>query len=235
MKNKFPFAFYFTFFIYLLTLSCKQTDKKNWNLYGYFGSTKYFNKDIINSEYIETFIIKIDTNFVTLYGTVQTWGKGLKYNFSSNNDTLLIEKQLKIYKKDDSTILIKYSLDESLHIEKFSSIPNLKSVIDSVGVNSEKLGQLLGNLQLVGKYKYNDQVVEFREDGRVSNFDKFNTFKIRPRLGLFSFYDNKIIETENGIWKFSNNKETLMFQKYSTKRDENEMYILSKDEAILKR
>lgn len=38
-----------------------------------FAMTEYFQRDNINSDYSEFFLIKVDSNFVTLYGTVQTW------------------------------------------------------------------------------------------------------------------------------------------------------------------
>ena len=60
-------------------------------------------------------------------------------------------------------------------------------------------------------------------------------FPNEPRLGTNTYFDNRIIETENGMWKYEKKNDNLILTKYSTKRDEYEMYILGEPKIELEK
>lgn len=235
MSLKFNYITSGILFLSILLFSCSQGQKKEWEHYGYFGSAKYFDRNNVSPDYIEDFIIKIDTGFIKIYGTVQTWGREFKYGLSENKDTLLIEKQLKIYKKGESSICFEYSFNDSIYKEEFTTIPSLETVITSDGIDGKKLGLLLNKLQFAGTYTYQNKIVEFKQDGGTVNFDKFKRFNVRPRLGTLTYYKDRIIETENGIWEFEKSAGNLILTKYSENRDKNEMFLLTNEKAILQK
>ena len=197
--------------------------------------TEYFQRDNINSDYSETLLIKVDSNFVTLYGTVQTWGIKYKYIINDTNDTIRLEKGMKIYNNSDSSFFFEYPYNDKVEKVEFKAISGINKIVNSDGLNSDKLGQFLNELTLVGKYHYKDKLIEFKQNETVENFDKFPKYKIRPRLGTNWSYDNRIIETDNGIWKYEKSNGNLILTKYTDKRDEYESYIISDEKITLRK
>ena len=88
---------------------------------------------------------------------------------------------------------------------------------------------------IVGKYKYKDKIINFKENGKVENLESFNNYSIRPRIGTNTYYDDRIIKTEKGIWKYEKKNGNLILTKYLTKRDEYEMFILSNEKIVLEK
>jgi hypothetical protein len=216
-------------------VGCKQTDDNRWKRYGYFGHAKYFDKNDIGSGYFEIFIIKIEAGSVTRYGTVQTWGSKYEYDYPRTKDTILVEGHMRIYNSGDTAICYEYSANDSLYKEVFLPMPALAVSIGEHGIISKRLGQVLANLQFAGEYHYQNQLVEFGNDGTVLNFDKFKKYAVRPRLGTLTYRDNRIIETDNGIWKFSKEQGDLTLTKYTEERDDDDIFILSNEKVVLKK
>lgn len=230
MKN---ISAYSLIILTLILCNCKGENDTQLNLKGYYGMTKYFQSDNTNSEYAETFLLKIDKSKIKIYGTVQTWGNEYNYKFNETKDTIILENSFKIYRKSnsDNVIYFETRIDNKIEITEYQKIPNIEKVVDEKGINSNSLSDFLNKIIIVGKYKYKDKIIDFKENGKVENLENFSNYTIIPRLGTNTYYDDRIIETDKGIWKYQKKNDNLILTKYSTKRDENEMYILS-DEKI---
>ena len=224
----------YTFILLTLILcNCKGGNDTKINLNGYYGMSKYFQSKNTNSDYIETFLLKIDNNKIKIYGTAQTWGNEYNYKFNETKDTIILENSFKIYRNSnsDNVIYFETRVDNKIEVNKYQKIPNIEKVVDEKGINSNNLSNLLSKIIIVGKYRYKDKIINFKENSKVENLENFNNFRIRPRLGTNTYYDDRIIETENGIWKYQKKNGNLILTKYSNNRDEYEMFILS-DEKI---
>jgi hypothetical protein len=172
-----------------------------------------------------------------MFGTVQTWENSYSYKLNRTKDTILLGQNTKIYGKIDNHNILYFetNLDNKIKKIEYKKIPNIEKIVEKEGINSVKLGNLLSNLLIVGKYKYKNKIITFNKEGTVENLDEFRNYRIRPRLGTCSYYDDRIIETENGTWKYQKKNENLILNKYSTKRDEYEMYILGNEKIELEK
>ena len=92
-------AKYFFILLSLFLFNCKGEIDTQINLNGYYGMSKYFQSKNTNSDYIETFLLKIENKKIIIFGTVQTWGNQYKYKLNKTNDTILLENKFKIYRK----------------------------------------------------------------------------------------------------------------------------------------
>ena len=220
----------------LILFNCKGEDDTELNLNGYYGMTKYFQTENTNSDYVETFLIKIDNSKIKLYGTVITWRKNYNYKLNQTKDTILLKNNFKIYRKVNSdNIYFETYIDNKIQKNEYQKIQHIEKIVNNEGVNREELSNFLSKLIIVGKYEYKEKIIDFKENGKVENLDNFSNYKIIPRLGTNTYYDDRIIETENGIWKYEKKNGNLILTKYSTKRDEYEMYILSNEKIVLKK
>ncbi len=221
----------------LVLCNCKFKNELDLNLNGFYGMTNYFQSNNTNSDYVETFLLKIDTDKVTMYGTVQTWGISYKYKLNKTKDTILIENNLKIFRKNNysNTIFLETNIDNKIEFIEFQKDSNIEKIVDENGININRLSDRLNKLIIVGKYKYKGKIVNFKENGKVENLEVFSNYSIKPRIGTNTFFDNRIIETENGIWKYQKKNGNLLITKYSNKRDENDMYILSNEQIELEK
>lgn len=231
------FAKYFFIVITILLCNCKGKNDTEINLNGYYGMSQYFQSKNTNTNYVETFLLKIDKNKIKMFGTVQTWGNSYSYKLNRTKDTILLGQNTKIYGKIDNHNILYFetNLDNKIKKIEYKKIPNIEKIVEKEGINSVKLGNLLSNLLIVGKYKYKNKIITFNKEGTVENLDEFRNYRIRPRLGTCSYYDDRIIETENGTWKYQKKNENLILNKYSTKRDEFEMYILGNEKIELEK
>jgi hypothetical protein len=226
-------AKYFFILLTLILFNCKGENDTQINLNGYYGMSKYFQSKNTNADYIGTFLLKIENKKIIIFGTVNTWGSQYKYMINKSKDTILLENNFKIYRKsnNDNVIYFERCIDNKIEKTEYQKIPNIEKVIDEKGINSIRLSDFLNKTLIVGKYKFKDKIIIFKENGKVVNLENFNNFRIRPRLGTNTYYDDRIIETEKGIWKYQKKNGNLILTKYSNKRDEYEMFILS-DEKI---
>jgi hypothetical protein len=229
---------YFVVILVFLLCNYNKTSDKELTINGYYGLTKYFQSKNTNSDYIETFLLKIDKDQIIFFGTVQGWGRAVNYKLNKTNDTILLGQSTKIYtKKNDNNILyLETNVDNKIEKTEYIKMQNLDSIIDKDRINFEKFGLLLNNLIIAGKYKYKDKIIIFNKNGKVENLDEFKNYIIRPRGGTSTVYDNKIIETENGIWKYQKQNDNLLLTKYTNKIEENgDMYILGNEKIELKK
>lgn len=228
---------YFFLLLTLVLCNCRGENNTQFDLNGYYGMTKYFQSENTNSEYIETFLLKINKNKIKIYGTVQTWGNDYNYNLNKTKDTILLENNFKIYRKANSNNIICFEthIDNKIAKTEYQKIPNIEKIVNDKGINSNLLSDFLNKLIIVGKYEYKGKIIAFKENGKVENLENFSNYKIRPRLGTNTYYDDRIIETEKGIWKYQKSNNNLILTKYLDKRDENEMYLLSDEKILLKR
>lgn len=221
----------------LIFFNCKERNDVQINLNGYYGMSKYFQSKNTTSDYIETFLLKIDNNKIKIYGTVKTWGSEYNYKFNKTKDTIIVENSFKIYRKLNSNNIIYFETPIGNKIEKieYQKIPNIEKIVDEKGINSNSLSDFLNKMIIVGKYKYKDKIINFKENGKVENLENFNNYSIRPRIGTNTYYDDRIIKTEKGIWKYEKKNGNLILTKYLTKRDEYEMFILSNEKIVLEK
>lgn len=229
---KYPFIL-----LTLILFNCKQKEDTKLNLNGYYGMSNYFQSKNTSPDYIETFLLKIDTNKIKIYGTVTTWGTDIDYKFNKTKDTLLVENGFKIYRKlnSDDILYFETHFNNKIDTVEFKKIPNIETIMDAKGINSNKLSNFLSQMILVGKYSYKNKTIHFKENGKVENLENFSNYKIKPRIGTNTYYDDRIIETEKGIWKYEKSNGNLILTKYSTKRDKNEMFILSDEKIVLEK
>jgi len=227
------------FLIIISQFLCNCTEKKDSeiSLNGIYGMTKYFQSSNTNSDYVETFLLQIEKNKIKIYGTVQTWGKEYSYELNKTKDTILLENNFKIFRKnkDNNVIYLETRIDNKTERIEYQNNPNFENLIDKKGINNIQLSKTLNRIMIVGKYKFNGKIIDFKENGKVENLEYFNNYTIKPRLGTNTYYDNRIIETENGIWKYEKKNENLILTKYSAKRDDYEMYILGEPKIELEK
>ena len=218
---------------------CNCTEKKDSkiSLNGIYGMTKYFQSSNTNSDYVETFLLQIEKNKIKIYGTVQTWGKEYSYKLNKTKDTILLENNFKIFRKnkDNNVIYLETKIDNKTERIEYQNNPNFENLIDKKGINNIQLSKTLNRIMIVGKYKFNGKIIDFKENGKVENLRYFNNYTIKPRLGTNTYYDNRIIETENGMWKYKKKNDNLILTKYSAKRNEYEMYILAEPKIELEK
>jgi hypothetical protein len=217
----------------LILFNCKVENVTQLDLNGYYGMSMYFQSENTNSDYVETFLLKIDKSKIKLYGTVKTWGREYNYKFNKTKDTIILENSFKIYRKSnsDSVIYFETHFDNKIEKTEFQKISNIEKIVDKKGININGLSDFLNKIIIVGKYKYKDKYIYFNENGTVENLKNFTKYSIKPRIGTHTNYDNKIIEIDKGIWKYQKENGNLILTKYSSKRDEYDMYVLS-DEKI---
>ncbi len=218
---------------------CNCTKKKDSeiSLNGIYGMTKYFESKNTNSDYVETFLLQIKNNKIKIFGTVQTWGNDYNYKLNRTKDTILAENNIKIFRKgnDNNVIYVETRIDNKTEQIEYQKIPNIEKVIDEKGINSNQLSKTLNKIMIVGKYKFDGKIIDFKENGKVDNLKYFHNFIIKPRLGTNTYFDDRIIETENGMWKYEKKNDNLILTKYSSKRDEYEMYILGEPKIELEK
>lgn len=217
--------------------NCAEKKDSEISLNGIYGLTRYFQSSNTNSDYVETFLLQIEKNKIKIYGTVQTWGKEYSYKLNKTKDTILLENNYKIFRKnkDNNAIYLETRIDNKTERIEYQINPNFENLIDSKGINNIQLSKTLNRIMIVGKYKFNGKIIEFKESGKVENLEYFNNYTIIPRLGTNTYYDNRIIETDNGMWKYEKKNENLILTKYSAKRDEYEMYILEEPKIELEK
>lgn len=220
-----------------ILFNCTEKKDSKISLNGIYGMTKYFNSRNTKSEYLETFLLQIEKNKIKIFGTVQTWGKEYIYKLNKTKDTILLENNFKIFRKnkDNNVIYLETRIDNKTKRFEYQKNPYFKSLIDEKGINNIQLSKVLNKIMIVGKYKFNGKIIDFKENGKVENLDYFNKYTIKPRLGTNTYYDDKIIETENGMWKYEKKNDNLILTKYSSKRDEYEMYILGEPKIELEK
>lgn len=208
--------------------NCSEKKDSEISLNGIYGMTQYFQSRNTNSEYVETFLLQIDKNKIKIFGTVQTWGNEYSYKLNKTKDTILLENNFKIFRKnkDNNVIYFETRIDNKTKRFEYQKNPYFENLIDENGINNIQLSNVLNKIMIVGKYRYNGKNIDFKENGKVEYLEHFNNYTIKPRLGTNTYYDNKIIETENGMWKYEKKNDNLILTKYSAKRDEYEMYIL---------
>lgn len=227
------------FFIIISQFFCIYTEKKDSeiSLNGIYGMTKYFQSSNTNSDYVETFLLQIDNNKIKIYGTVQTWGKEYSYKLNKTKDTILLENNFKIFRKnkDNNVIYLETRIDNKTERIEYQKNLNFENLIDKKGINDIQLSKTLNRIMIVGKYKFKGKIIDFKENGKVENLEYFNNYTIKPRLGTNTHYDNRIIETENGMWKYEKKNDNLILTKYSAKSDEYEMYILGEPKIELEK
>ena len=172
-----------------------------------------------------------------IFGTVETWGKEYKYKLNKTKDTIELENNFKIYQKqnNNSIICLKTQVGNKTEIFEYQKLPNLEKIIDNKGINSIILSKYLNKSIITGKYKYKNTIIHFNENSVVENFEKFSSYNVIPRLGTNSYYDNHIIKTNNGIWKYQKQNGNLILTKYSNNRDEFESFILEEEKIELKK
>ncbi|MEC4050356.1 hypothetical protein OX284_013010 [Flavobacterium sp. SUN046] len=228
---------FFLIMISQILFNCTEKKDSKISLNGIYGMTKYFNSRNTKSEYLETFLLQIEKNKIKIFGTVQTWGKEYIYKLNKTKDTILLENNFKIFRKnkDNNVIYLETRIDNKTKRFEYQKNPYFKSLIDEKGINNIQLSKVLNKIMIVGKYKFNGKIIDFKENGKVENLDYFNKYTIKPRLGTNTYYDDKIIETENGMWKYEKKNDNLILTKYSSKRDEYEMYILGEPKIELEK
>ncbi|RBA28508.1 hypothetical protein [Flavobacterium tibetense] len=222
-----------TLFLY----NCENKINSEIKLNGCYGLTEYFQSENTNSDYIETFLLKINKDKVKIFGTVETWGKEYKYKLNKTKDTIELENNFKVYQKQNnsSIICLKTQMGNKTEIFEYQKLPNLEKIIDNKGINSIILSEYLNKSIITGKYKYKNTIIHFNENSGVENFEKFSSYNVIPRLGTNSYYDNHIIQTNNGIWKYQKQNGNLILTKYSNNRDEFESFILGEEKIELKK
>jgi hypothetical protein len=224
-------------FLTMFLNNCKNKTNDELKLIGCYGLKKYFQSENTNTDYIETFLLKINKDKVKIYGTVFTWGKEFKYKLNETKDTIKLENNFKIYQKqnNNSIICLKTQIGNKIEIFEYQKFPDIEKIIDNKGINSIILSEFLNKLIITGKYKYKNTIIYFNENGGVENFEKFSSYNIIPRLGTNSYYDNHIIKTNNGIWKYQKQNGNLILTKYSNNRDEFESFILEEEKIELEK
>lgn len=232
MKNLVKYTFVILVF---LLCNCKKTNDKELNINGYYGLTEYFQSKNTNSDYIEYFLLKIDDKKIIIFGTVGDYA--FKYKLNETKDTLLLVQGDKICIKTKNHLqYIHINYDNEIEKTEYIKMQNLDSIMDKKGINYEKFGLLLNNIIIAGKYKYKGKIISFNKNGKVENLDEFKNYIIRPRGGTCTVYDNKIIETENGIWKYQKLNANLLLTKYTNEIEKNgDMYILGNEKIELEK
>jgi len=235
MNKKSSSFLIFLFFIGLLNCKCISVNQLDLN--GYYGMSSYFQPENFKSHYATTFLLKIDKSKIKLYGTVTTWGREYSYTFNNTKDTIILENSFKIYRKSncDSIIYFETYIDNKIEKTEFQKFSNIENVIDEKGINIKGLTDFLNKNFIVGKYKYKNKYIYFNENGTVENLKNFSKYSIKPRIGTSTNYDDCIIETDRGIWKYRKENGNLILIKYSSKRDEYDMYILSEEKIELEK
>lgn len=228
---------YFLIIFTLIFFNCKSENVTLFDLNGYYGLSSYFQPENFKSHYATTFLLKIDNSKIKLYGTVNTWGREYSYTFNNTKDTILIENSFKIYRKSncDSIIYFETYFDNKIEKNEFQRISNIENVIDEKGINITGLTDFLNKNFIVGKYKYENKYIYLNENGTVENLKNFSKYSIKPRIGTSTNYDDCIIETDKGIWKYQKENGNLILTKYSSKKDEYDMYILSEEKFELEK
>jgi hypothetical protein len=166
----------------LILLGCKRETETNLN--GYYGMSKYFETKNTNSDYIETFLLKIENNHVKIYGTVKNWGYKYKCELNKTKDTILLENNTKIYQKSncDSIIYFETLIGNKILKTEYKKIPNLEKVVDQNGINSEKLSDLLSQMIISGKYKIKNKIINFKQS--CVQFISATNLLFRVSIGL---------------------------------------------------
>ena len=185
--------------------SCKKENKPKFQE-GIYCLQGYIDKNNFESDYIETFLIKITKDDIIRYGTVNTWGFSSKRNFENEEISIL----------NDSTIIDSTIIDfgDTGIKSKFIKLKDADKIIDEKGINRKEFVKYLNKNLIAGSYKLNDKVIQFRENGTIENLDSLKTFSIAPRFGTLWWYDYRTIEINNQMWKFDFTKEHLILTKY---------------------
>jgi len=213
----------------MLFYSCK---KERIDLNGSYGMVNYFSPVKKHVGYAEPFLLEVQDSAAFMYGSVLM--RGAQVKLKRTGDTLQIFKGCKFYKSSNDFIL-ETTRDGKTRFEKFRKYEGLNEIIANREVAIDKLTAFLNRSLIAGKYKLNGEVVEFKADGTVTGLPHFKSYTILPRRGTLKYYDNCIIVTDdNEAWKYEFTDDMFQLTRYSDKRDEWEMYILSNEKIILK-
>ena len=121
---------------------------------------------------------------------------------------------------------------------KYKRIKNGADYLDQKGnlilnnnPNSKNsISKLIAKNILVGKYAFNDEEINFNKDGKVIGLPYFQDYSIKIKVGTHSpYYPHiNIIKTNKGTWRFSKNKNKIIFTKFNDKIIKSDFYNLSK-------
>jgi hypothetical protein len=203
------------------------------DLRGVYGLSSYFDTIPKNKKYEDYFLIDFREKEMVVFGVVQTWGTKLAYHFNEAKDTILGQRNYKVYRKSglDNLVFVEAMEDGQKKIYEYKKMDDSLKLIDETGLNIKKLTDLLNASFIAGKYRYNDKTIELTKDGRVINLEGVNYYTVKPRLGTCWWYSDYIIEMRGAIWKYEWVGNKLILSRYSDKRDQMELYTLS-DEKI---
>ena len=198
--------------IVLFLFSCKRVNNDN----GFYLKKDYLEyQDSLSQKSFELnqtrILLKVSSDTVFNWGDIKYWGE---YSITQKFP----------FRKITHNGNTKYFLDITYNgnSESFEYIKcdSIKPPIDSIGLNFYELEKIKSNRILVGNYSLNGKRVIFNKNGRVQGLNEFKTYSIYFKSGTnFPFSDINLIETNNGIWKFSITKDTLKFIKFSESKN----------------
>ena len=209
----------------IIVFGCNKISKDHYTE-GIYCLKGYIDKDNFESNYIESFLVKVTKDKIIRYGTVNTWG-------SVYNRNLTEEKKSKI---NDSIISFSTIINGESKTEKFIKLKNADKIVDEKGINREEFVKFLNENLIAGNYKLENKIVKFSSNGKIENLDSLNTFSINPRFGTCWWYDYRTIEINNQLWKFDFTKKHFILTKYLKRNEVNETKAeLSNTKIILNR
>jgi hypothetical protein len=224
----------FLVFSLLLLCSCLKDQKQTFE--GTYGMVRYFSPVNNHVGYGDPFLINIKDTIVTMYGTVLMTGSPATYK--KVGDTLFLHAGAKFFKNEKAAddFILEINKNGKLIAESYKKYTCVDNTIQAGKIDTKELTKCL-NLNLIsGKYNYHGKEVEFMPDGKVIGLTAFKNYSIRLRVGTLTWYDNCIIESDNGeIWKYEFFNDELILSRYGDKRDEWEHYILTNEQIRLKR
>lgn len=207
--------------ILFMAISCGNKEKFDEGIY---CLDEYINKNQFESNYIETFLIRVSKDSITYFGTVNTWGSTFKRNLAQEKSEIV----------NDSTILQKVFIRKNVNQGKFIKLKNASEILDRNGINQDELSQYLNSKLIAGEYKHGKDKVIFTKDGKIKNLGDLKTFSVNPRFGTCWWYDYRTMKINNEIWKFDFIKDKLILTKY-LKREVEEDAKLSNLRIVLER
>ena len=199
-------------------------------------------------------ILNIEDSLIYSYGSIMCQDYGINYNSDTISilDKGITGKWWLKYNKQNDCLELKqletenYNLDTVVYI--YHKRPKQVYFIDSIE-NSFQLGDSLtkyfNKTLLAGKYLYGSDTITFNIDGTITNWTKYNTYKIDNYFGTCHKIDNKDnikFTRPNGydVWSFEFQNNNLFLNRYrmrtgkEQKRDDTEQWIKTKDIITLK-
>lgn len=213
-------------------ISCEKSQE---TLTGTYGLADYFSLGNDHVCYAEPFLLEIKDSTAIAYGTVLM--NGSRKPFKRKGDTLILNANTKFYKRNSGNeYILETKRDGVVKTESFRIYNGLEKIISEGKIDFEKLTSYQNEHLISGTYTMAGNEVIFGADGMVKGLDEFRHYKLMPRRGTLTWYDNCVIETDKkDIWKYEFLNDELILTKYTEQRDEWEHYILSNIKLRLKR